>query len=104
MASSGTITSLAGLPDLARIGAHPSGHHDPLAAQDRGIWSDVEVVTGRAAAHQRRVSSLVQAGRDGRADRTRSDDRNAYAHLSQATALLFIQKRSPAIQSELSQC
>lgn len=34
----------------------------------------------------------------------RSDDRNAYAHLSQATALPFIQKRSPAIQSELSQC
>ena len=86
MASSGTITSLAGLPDLARIGAHPSGHHDPLAAQDRGTWSDVEVVTGRAAADQRRVSGLVQARRDGRADRARSDDRNAYAHRSQASA------------------
>jgi len=48
-----------GLPDLARIGADPSGHHDPLAAQDRGIWSDVQVVTGRASAQQRRASSLV---------------------------------------------
>ena len=46
----------------------------PLCArgQDRGIWSDVEVVTGGAA------------------------DRNADAHLRQATALPFIQKHSRA--------
>ena len=57
-------------------------------------------ITGGAAAHERRAPGPVQAGRDGRADRTRSDDRNAYAHLRQATALPFIQKHSRAMHSE----
>jgi hypothetical protein len=48
-----------GLPDLARVGADPSGHYDPLAAQDRGIGPDVETVEGRASAQQRCASSLV---------------------------------------------
>lgn len=57
------------------------------------------MITGRATAHQRRVSGLVQARRDGRADRTRSHDRNAYAHLSHATAWPLIQKYSRTMHS-----
>jgi hypothetical protein len=85
--------------DLTRIGAHWRWHHDALAGQDRGIWPDVEMGTGRPPAQQRRVSGLVQARRDGRTDRARSDDRNAYAHLRQATALAPIQKHSSAVDS-----
>jgi hypothetical protein len=38
----------------------------------------------------------VHARRDGRTDRARADDSNAYAHLREAIALPFIQKHSRA--------
>ena len=62
------------------------------------------MITGRAAAQERCVSGLVQARRDGRADRTRSHDRNAYAYLRQTTALPFIQKYSRTMHSEIVRC
>jgi len=65
-------------PLLNNLLTHPAP--SGMTVPDRGIWSDVEVVTGRAAAQQWGVSGLVQARRDGRADRTRSDDCNAYTH------------------------
>jgi hypothetical protein len=55
---------------------------------------DVEGGHGLVRPHTSSVVRPVRARRDGRTDRARADDSNAYAHLREAIALPFIQKRA----------